>query len=139
MAALLIPGPAYAQDFQVSAQVDRTSLDVGGRLTLTVTLEGNLAGTELKPLQLPLGFTVAAQTRSSNVFVQPGGIRRAVSLVYVLMPKEAGTFKLGPFTVVRKAGSRRGKPQEVSTDPIEIVVKKAVLPPGLKPHERFFL
>ena len=135
--AAMLPVAASPTDFQVSAQVDRTTLDVGGQLTLTVTLEGNMKGAEIKPIQLPPGFIVVAQSRASNVSVRPDGVKRALSLIYVLMPKESGTFELGPFTVVRKSG-RRGQ-ESVSTEPIQVVVKRPVVPPSLQRHERFLL
>ena len=125
-----ISAPAWAQNVRISAQVDKTTVDLGTQLTLTITVEGDVAEASLQPVQLPDIFQVVAQSRASNLSLEPGGIKRSVSLIYVLAPQEPGAFTLGPFTVVH-----HGKP--LLTDPIEITVTKPVLPPRLQPHERF--
>lgn len=127
-----VPAPAWAQGVRISAQVDKTTVDVGAQLTLTITIEGDFAQANLKPLELPKVFQVVAQSRASNLSVEAGGVKRSVSLVYVLLPQETGTFKLGPFKIVH-----RGEP--LLTDPIEITVNKPVLPPHLSPQPRYIL
>jgi len=119
-------------DLRIAAQVDRTTLDVGGRLTLTLIIEGNFSKGQLQPPEFPKAFQVIAQSRASNVSVQMGKVSRSVSLVYVLLAQEAGTFQLGPFTAIRQGQSTR-------TDPIDIVVNKPILPPQLKESPRYTL
>ena len=120
---------------QISAQVDRTTVELGGRLTLTITVSaggGSAPQVELKPFEFPKAFRVVAQSRSTNLSMEFGEVRRSISLVYALAPLEPGRFTLGPFEV-----SNRG--QSLLTDPLEIVVNKPALPPTLAPSKRFVL
>ena len=124
--------PAAPASLKISANVDRTEVDVGGQMTLTITLEGQFQHAELMPPEFPKGFVVLAQSQASNVSVRAGLMTRSLSLVYLLLPQEAGSFKLGPFQVVQGG-------QPILTDPIDITVKKPVLPPSLQPHQRYTL
>lgn len=131
--------PAYAQQSKtdgqsvnISAQVDKTAVDLGGRLTLTITLDGDLANVNVQNFKLPPGLQVVAQSRASNVSLGAGEVKRSVSLIYVLLAQEPGTFQLGPFQIIHQ-----GKP--VLTEPIEIVVKKPLVPPAKKDTQRYTL
>jgi len=119
-------------DLRVSAQVDRTTVEIGQQVVLTIALEGDLAQATLHPFEFPKPFAVVAQQRASNVSIGASGMTRTISLVYVLVPREAGTFHLGPFQVLHHG-------QSVETEPIQIVVKKPVLPPHLDQEPRFTL
>lgn len=130
--AQALSAPAWAQHVRISAQVDKTTVDVGAQVTLTITIEGDFAKVTLQPFEFPEVFQVVAQSRASNLSLEAGGIKRSISLIYVLAPQEPGTFQLGPFKVVH-----HGEP--LLTDPIEVTVSKPVLPPHLQPHERFTL
>lgn len=134
-AILLSCGVSWAaekQELAVSAKVDKTAVDVGTPITLTLTLSGDLSGVQLPTPKFPDDFQVAAQSQATNISMQGGAVERSMSLVFVLMPTRDGTYQLGPFTVTRQN-------QNVETVPIEITVKKPVLPPTLKPdpHGRF--
>ena len=129
---LAVSAPAWAQGVRISAQVDKTTVDLGAPLTLTITIEGDFAQVNLKPFEFPKVFQVLAQSRASNLSLEVGGVKRSMSLVYVLLPQEPGTFQLGPFQVMHRR-------EPLLTDPIEITVNKPVLPPSLQPHQRFTL
>jgi len=124
--------PALAQELHISAKVDKTSVEVGSALTLTVTIEGDFPNAQLGQLEFPKGVRVVAQSRASNVSLRLGAMERSVNLVYVLVPQEPGTFQLGPFQILHE-----GKP--LLTDPIEIVVTKPTLPPRLEETPRYTL
>jgi hypothetical protein len=47
---------------------------------------------------------------------------------YVLVPQQAGTFQLGPFTAVKRQ-------QTFKTEAIEMTVKPSVLPPHRAPDK----
>lgn len=126
------PAPDTPPTVQISAQVDRTTVDVGEQLTLTIIIEGDVQRVELEPFEFPPAFRVAAQSRSTNLSMKLGQIKRSVSLVYALIALEPGTFQLGPFAVIHRGQSHL-------TEPLEIVVKKPAVPPALKPGERFVL
>lgn len=126
-------GQESGQAVRISAQVDKTQVDLGARLTLTITLEGDLTKAELSPVEFPKAFQVIAQSRASNIELGMGNLKRSVSLMYILLAHTAGTFQLGPFQI-----TYGGKP--VLTDPIEIVVNTSrVPPPGLQEHRRYTL
>jgi hypothetical protein len=135
-AAAIAGSPAMAADepqLAVSARVDKTAVDAGTPVTLTISLSGDVSGASVPPLAFPEGFAVAAQTQGTNVAVRGSVMERSTRLVFVLIPSRPGTFQLGPFAV-----EQRGR--TLKTEPIEITVKKAVLPPTLKEDgERFTL
>ena len=123
---------AAEPNFHIAAQVDKTKVELGSPLNLSITLEGDLQKATVQPFEFPQGFSVVAQSRATNVSIQAGRMTRSVSLNFVLLAREAGTFKLGPFQVLYD-----GKP--VLTDLIDIVVQKPVLPPGSEQQERYSL
>jgi len=124
----------FAQDLVCTAAVDKTSVNVGEPIKLTITLGGDLTGVKLPPLALPEGLVVAAQSQSTNFAIRGGAAERSMSLVYVIVPQRAGSFELGPFAVTHRR-------KEIKTDPITITVEKPAVPPSLKsaPGERFTL
>ena len=125
--------PAWAQDLTFSARVDKTTVNIGDPIQLTVTLSGDISGVSLPLPQLPEGFSIVARSQSTNFSIQAGAMERSVSLLYVIVPQRAGTFELGPFAITHKK-------KELKTEPIEITVKKSALPPNLPPQgERFTL
>ncbi|MBI3330737.1 MAG: BatD family protein [Candidatus Omnitrophica bacterium] len=124
---------AFAQDLAFSAKVDKTRVDVGGSIQLTLTLSGDIAGVKLPAVEPPDGFSIAARSQATNFSLRAGAMERSLSLSYVLVAQRAGTFKLGPFTITHD-----GKTFE--TEPIEVTVDKPALPPRFQPQgERFTL
>jgi hypothetical protein len=124
----------FAQDLAFTAAVDKTTVNVGEPIKLTITLGGDLTGVQLPPLELPEGLAVAAQSQSTNFAVRGGAAERSMSLVYIIIPQQAGSFELGPFAVTHRR-------KKITTDPIKITVEKPAVPPSLKsaPGERFTL
>ena len=125
---------AGAEDLSLSVKVDKTTVNLGDPVTLTLTLGGDIAGVDLSRVEFPEEFVVGARSQSTNFSIRAGSMERSISLVYVLIPQKAGTFHLGPFTIEHQK-------KELKTEPIEITVKKpAVPPPSLQPQgERFTL
>ena len=125
--ALIVCGAtpfAWAEELTFSAKVDKTSVKMGEPLQLTLTLSGDIAGVELPALQFPDGLTVAARSQATNVSIRGGAAERSMSLHYVLVPQQGGTFQLGPFSI-----EHAGK--TLPTQPIEITVEKPAVPPQL--------
>lgn len=124
---------AWAQDLTFSAKVDKTTVDVGDPIQLTLTLSGDIAGVELPAFEFPEGFSVAARSQSTNFSIRAGAMERSTSLLYVLIPQRAGTFQLGPFSLIHNK-------KTLQTEPIAVSVEKGALPKLLQPHgERFTL
>jgi uncharacterized protein (DUF58 family) len=116
---------AAAQDLRIDAQVDKTTVEVGQPVTLTISLSGDLSGVQLPPPQFPEGLIVAAQSQSTSIAFRAGVQERATGLVFVLVPQRDGTFTLGPFPVTH------GK-QMLETPVITLTVSKSALPPNLR-------
>lgn len=118
---------ASAQDLTFSAKADKTTLNVGDPLTLTMTLSGDISGIEVPVFEFPEGFTVASRSQSSSFSIRLGTVDRSLTLAYVLIPEQAGTFQLGPFQITHKD-------QKFSTEPITVTVEKPAVPPRLGPE-----
>lgn len=124
---------AWAQDFAISAKVDKTAVMLGEPVDLTLTLTGDLSGVEVPAFQFPEGFVVAGRSQSTNVTIRSGAMERSMSLLYRLVPQRTGTFQLGPFEVKRLK-------KAFKTEAIEVIVSKPALPPHSQPQgERFTL
>ena len=78
-------------------------------------------------LEFPEGFTVASRSQSSSFSIRLGTIDRSLTLVYLLIPQQAGTFQLGPFQITHKG-------QTFSTEPLTVTVEKPAIPPHLGPE-----
>lgn len=127
------PKEAAQSGIHISAQVDKTTVEMGVPVTLTITIEGaDAAHAKFQPFELPKALRIVGQSQLSNVVVQGGQVKRSTSLVYGIVGLEAGTFTLGPFQVLYA-----GKP--ALTDPIALVVKKPVLPPQSQQGPRYNL
>lgn len=123
---------AATQAVKISAQVDKTTVNLGTQVTLTITVEGDLDHVNLKTWEFPKALPVVAQSRASNVSIGQGEVTRSVSLTFILVPQEAGTFQLGPFEATHLD-------TDVKTQPIEITVKKPVVPPSAPATQRYIL
>lgn len=123
----------WAQDLTFSAKVDKTGVNLGDPIQLTITLAGELSGVQVPAFTFPEAFAVLARSQSTNFSIRGGAAERSVSLLYVLVPRREGTFQLGPFEVTHQK-------TVVKTEPIEITVKKSSLPPSIQPQgERYTL
>ena len=130
LAVAACAGPLFAGDVAIAAAVDKSVLKVGDSLTLTVTLSGDLSQVAEAPrIELPDGFRALAKRQASTVSVSGGTAQRAMSFEYLLQPLKPGVFRLGPFTVDQRGGPIR-------SEPINVTVKKPVLPPSVKPQPR---
>ena len=124
---------AWAQDLAFSARVDKTTVNIGDPINLTLTLSGDVSDVQLPTPEFPEGFAIVARSQSTNFTIRAGATERSTSLVYVLVPQQAGTFHIGPFGL-------KHHNKEVQTEAIEITVKKPAVPPHLPPQgERFTL
>lgn len=124
---------AAAQELTVSAKLDKTSAEIGEPVNLTLTLSGDLTDAQLVRPTWPQGIAVAASSQSSNFSIRNGVVDRSTAVLFVLVPQQAGTFQVGPFTIQQHD-------RTIKTDSIELTVKKPALPPRLSPDtDRFIL
>ena len=122
-----------AQELTVAAQVDHTTVEVGTPVRFSLTLTGDLTGVEPSDVRFPESWVIAAQSQATNFSLRAGVAERATSLHYVLIPRQAGTFQLGPFTVTQRGNT-------YSAEPITVTVEQSKRPP-VPPSsgERFLL
>jgi len=80
---------AWAQELSFSARADKTTLNVGDPLTLTITLSGDITGIEVQP--------------------QP-----VLQLFHP--PRDRGKFQLGPFQITHKGQTFSTEPITVTIE-----------------------
>ncbi len=110
----------------MSAAVDKTTVGLKTPLTLTITVQGDLANLQPPAWTFPEPFVVAGQSQSTEFSMRGRVIERSWQATYVLVPQEAGTFSLGPFQLEHEGVT-------ASTEAITIVVEKPAVPPDLAP------
>ena len=97
--ALLAGPPARCEDVRVEASVDTKNVEVGERLTLTITVYGD-AKVSQPDLSGIDGFEVAGSYSSQSISIVNARMSRSISLQYALVALREGEFSLGPFSVV---------------------------------------
>jgi BatD DUF11 like domain len=114
---ILTTGTAWAADVQVSASVDRQELTLEDSVNLSIVVEGtqNASPPELPSLD---SFKVRNRGSASSFQIINGNRSSSVTYNFILLPRETGTFTIGPATVTIE-----GKPYQ--TAPITLVVKEA--------------
>jgi hypothetical protein len=114
---VLAMGTAWPADIQVTASVDRQELTLEDSVNFSVVVEGtqNSPPPELPPLD---SFKVRNRGSSSSFQIINGDRSSSITYNFVLLPKESGTFTIGPATV-----DIDGK--QFQTAPITLVVKEA--------------
>lgn len=122
---------AWAAEYEIQAQVDKTEVAFGDSLTLAITIsqELGMGGTarSLTPnlKEIP-GFDIASsRTGQSTSFINGYGQMRS-QVVYELVPREAGKKTIPAISFTDPEGKVH------STKPIEITV----LPPESEPETR---
>ncbi len=84
--------------FSLTAKVDKTEATIQDRILLTLSIEGTQrAGSpELPPMP---AFDFISRGSSTRMQIINGQITSGVDYNYVLIPKKAGTFEIGPATL----------------------------------------
>ena len=128
--ALLFTFAFPAEAAEVSASLDRESAQVGDNVVLTVVATGAMRSVpEVELSNLETDFDVYSMGQSTNVSIVNGKMTSQTSRQFVLIPKHAGTFTIGPLTV------RLGK-DEMQTEPLRLSVTAGAPPPSPAPDSR---
>jgi hypothetical protein len=114
--------PVFAQNISFNATVDKTDASLDDQITLTVSVSGNVKSIPQPQLPSLVDFTLYTAGRSQNISYVNGQMSSSVSFNYVLTPKKAGKFTIGPAQIVLD-----GKTYQ--TNPIEITVLAEAEPP----------
>src|SRR3989304_6153889 len=90
--------PLLAQDVSFSASVDKSTVALDDQFTLVLTLNGGGmgGGKNLKLPELGKFMIVSEPSQSSSVQIINGAVSSSVTYSYVLQPREAGKFTIGP-------------------------------------------
>jgi hypothetical protein len=111
---LLVAGAAPESGaFEVRAWVDKTEATVEDQIFLTVSISGErrLSGNpQLPPLP---DFHVTEGGTSSQTRIVNGSISTSLEITYVLTPRRAGTFTIGPVRMERKGRTYQSQPVTV--------------------------
>ncbi|MBM3460564.1 MAG: hypothetical protein FJX76_00490 [Armatimonadetes bacterium] len=115
-AMLLTLRAASAQGVSVSASIDPPQVGVGDQVTLEVNIEGSGQMSAPRLPDLP-DFNVYSAGQSQNITIINGQMSAKQVFRYALMPRKAGTYKLGAITV-----EVDGKTYTAQVEPAEIQV-----------------
>jgi hypothetical protein len=112
---LLFIAPAgVAQNIEFNATVDKTEAGIDEQITLTVSVVGDVKSIpqpELPPLD---DFTVYSAGRSHNFSFTNGRLSSSVVFNYVLLPRKAGKFTIGPARIELKGKTYQTAPIEIT-------------------------
>ncbi len=113
---ILALGTARATDIQVTASVDKQELTLEDSVNFSIVVEGTRSA---PPPQLPPldSFKVRPRGSASSFQIINGDRSSSITYNFALLPKETGTFTIGPATVDIDGKKYR-------TAPITLVVKK---------------
>ena len=118
---------SWAADIQVIASVDRQELTLEDSVNFSIIVEGTQSTPppELPPLD---AFSVRTQGSSSSIQIINGERSSSITYNFALLPRETGTFTIGPAKVEIEGKSYQ-------TAPITLIIKEpsetAQLPKGV--------
>ncbi len=119
---LALTSALVAQDIKITAEVDRTVVDLGESINLTVSLSGTVRSLP-KPILPDLSdFEVYSSGTSSNFSIGIGSFVNQITYSYVLVPRKIGIITIQP-AVVQYQGNT------YSTEPIKIEVRQSTAQP----------
>ena len=109
-------GTGWSADIQVTASIDKQELTLEDSVNFSIVVEGTRSA---PPPQLPPldSFKVRPRGSSSSFQIINGDRSSSITYNFTLLPKEAGTFTIGPATVEIEGGKYR-------TAPITLIVKE---------------
>ena len=115
--ALLLAGPAAAY-LAVTAETDRSSVEIDGNLYLTVTVSGDSANVPEPKLPNMQNFNVYSSGRSQSISIINGKITTSVSFTYILTPRFLGAQTIPAISVFN------GKEKAIAPE-LQVTVTKA--------------
>jgi hypothetical protein len=123
--AIVLALSASASALEFRAELDRTTVPVGGQLALRLILMG---GQDLPRLRPPVidGFETYSAGTSQNISIVGGQVQVSVTQTFVLLAKREGTFTVGPFELTHDG-------QKMTTDSFTVKVVaggQPALPPS---------
>jgi len=125
---LLITAPAFG--LSISSTVDKTEVELGDPITLSVSITGERGSTPDPVLPDLSDFEVYSSGKNTSISIINGRFSSTLELSYVLVPKKMGVLTIGPIIV-------KERNKTVSSGPIQIEVKKpGQISPSRKPDRK---
>jgi hypothetical protein len=126
---IILAGIASAQDITIDASVDRNRVAPGESINLTISLSGPVRSIAKPDLPDLSDFDIYSSGTSSNISIVPGSVSYHTDYSYVLVPRRAGKFIIGPVKV-----EHEGKLYQ--TNPIVITVEQPGQPQQRQPQQQ---
>lgn len=117
VALLVASTAAESGAFEVSAWVDKTEATLEDQIFLTVSISGQRR-LPSEPILPPLpDFSVTQGGSSSQTKIVNGSISTSVEATYLLTPRRAGSFTIGPVRIEKKGRTYQSQPIAVKILP----------------------
>lgn len=126
--ALVAPA-ATAEGVELTARVDRNRVELDGRVTLTLSIQGGRGGEADIDLGETGGFRVYSAGTSQSVSIVNGAVTSSITHNYLLSPRSEGTHRVGPFRVVIGG-------EEATAPAVEVRVVRGAPSPAPTPSSR---
>jgi hypothetical protein len=118
----------FAQNISFKATVDKTEVSLDDQITLTISVSGDVKSIPQPQLPSLNDFTVYSAGRSQNFSYVNGRMSASVSFNYILAPRKAGKFTIGPAKI-----ELEGKTYQTTPIDITIVSGTKTQPPPTTP------
>ncbi|MDQ6647782.1 MAG: BatD family protein [Pseudomonadota bacterium] len=110
MVCLMLLVPLAAQAAQVTATLDRSSVQLGETVTLNVRVEGSSGGVAMPDLQaLNPDFNILGTSQNSSLSIVNGSATSSLTIGIALRPKHVGTLEIPSLDV----GGETTTPQQL--------------------------
>ena len=98
VSVLLIIGAESAYGLSLTAKVDKTEATLADQIFLTLSVEGSQRTARPELPDLP-SFEVVPRGSTTRMQIINGQVSSGVDYSYILIPRKAGTFEIGPATL----------------------------------------
>ncbi len=96
------PATVHADEIKVTASVDKTTVEVGGDIRLTIRVYGTLDKVRPKLPPFKDFSVVAGPHRSMDTEITDDTVLVFYKYHYELIPRKTGNLKIGPATLMYK-------------------------------------
>ena len=110
-------------NMKASLDKNETKSNEAVNLKVTVSGEGNLYQLQPLDIEFPPDIEAYDPKTSDNIKVSSGGISGSRTFEYVLIPRYAGDFKIGPFSF-SYFDAASGKFKTIEQDAFDLIVEK---------------
>lgn len=109
---------AWAQEIELSAEVDRSSVSLNEQIMLYVTVRGDINNVPEPVLPNLSDFSILSRSQSQNIEIVNFQTTASISYQYILQPRKSGTLVIAPVTLDYDGRTYK-------TAPISVMVSKS--------------